>query len=74
MAFDYRALNAPIQRATLQQLQRLGQFVNFRDRPRIKPIAKPPVIRRRKTRVNDSYKVAMVALRFGSLTNFSKTL
>ena len=72
MSTYYREWNAPIPTVSARKMQRLDAA---HPTPRsLKRIAKPQAIKpcRKYSKVNDGFKVVMVALRFGSITDFNR--
>ena len=69
--FDYRALNAVVAKAPANRLKMLLASVKSRASIslRSKEIQKLPRACNRRTHINDGYKLAMVQMRFGSLTD-----
>ena len=68
---DYRSLNAKVPTASARQLATLTAKKLKKTR-NVK--SKTLVIRRIYRKTNDSFKLVFVALRYGSLTDFSKPL
>ena len=72
--YDYRTLNAPVVKAPASRLKILlessKQSLLSRERKSISKLARPTASQRK---INVGYKLAMVQLRFGSLTDTSET-
>ena len=69
-SFNYRGLNAPVPTPSKRQLEKaqLSRVSKSRKRPIAKSVVKFKRIYRQ---FSDEFKMVMVALRFGSLTDFS---
>ena len=67
-SFNYRSLNTQVPTASQRQLAALTARKSTPSRVK-QP--KAPVIRRIYQKTNESFKLAFVALRYGSLTDFS---
>ena len=72
--YDYRTLNAPVVKAPASRLKILlessKQSLIARERKSISKMPRPTASLRK---INVGYKLAMVQLRFGSLTDTSET-
>ena len=68
--YDYRALNAPVAKAPANRLKMLLASVKSKAPISLasKQIQKVPRTCNRRMKLNDGFKLAMVQMRFGSLT------
>ena len=71
--YDYRALNAPVAKAPANRLKMLLDSV--KTKPSVISLKSKAIFKQspkqcnRRTHINDGYKMAMVQMRFGSLTD-----
>ena len=70
--FPYRQLNAQPPEATESELEELDEQHPSKNTKKSISQKPAPIIRRKKTFLNKDYKLALVALHFGSLTDFSQ--